>query len=173
MTEKETAKVLTLLREAFPQGKEITGDTVKVWSEIFEQEQFDVVWEAAGQIVRTWEGFVMPPPAVLFKQIRKMDPHEDTAIELWRAAEKAIKRGTVITQEEFDELPTVVRMYFGGTSAIRDMALLDVSEIPNERARFLRQAPDLIARADAQAMLPDAVKEMLEQKVKQIEGDQI
>ena len=56
-------------------------------------------------------------------------------------------------------------------SAIRDLALLDMDEIPNERARFLKHMPAVQERIEAQARLPQSVREMLEQvPVKKIAG---
>ncbi|MBO6270492.1 MAG: hypothetical protein J6N19_15295 [Clostridium sp.] len=171
MNRIEIEKILVYLREVYPNGAEITRDTVTVWQDLFSEYPFEVAWQAVKNLVRTWEGYTMPPPAVLFRNIDEINPGEDTAIGLWRIAERAIKRGSVFSQSEFEELPDPLRMYFGGVSAIRDLAMISLDQMPNERARFLRQAPDLIRRSKAQAALPDNVRRMLDQKIDQIEGD--
>ena len=161
MNREETMKVLAYLREMYPHGKPITKNTIAAWQDTFSEFPYEVIWAAAKRVVQTWDGYVMPPPAAIFKVLKEMNPQEDTAIELWRIAEKAIKRGTVITQSEFDALPEAVRIYFGGISAIRDLALLDMGEIPNERARFIKQMPTIMERIETQHALPEQYRMML------------
>ena len=171
MNRQETMQVLALLREAYPQGAEITEMTVNVWADLFSDTPYEVTWEAAKEVCRTWEGYTMPPPAELFKVIRNADSRTRTLMEKWRKVEKLIKRGTRLTQEEFDKQDEDIKAYFGGVSAIRDLALLNMDEIPNERARFLKHMPAVQERIEAQARLPQSVREMLEQvPVKKIAG---
>lgn len=169
MSREETTQVLAYLREMFPQGKPVTKNTVSAWHDLLEEYPYEIVWESAKNAVRTWEGMTMPPLAVLINQIKNLQPN-DTEIELWRIAEQQIKRGTVMTQEDFDALPEPIRAYFGGVSAFRDLALLEHSELPNERARFINNIGKIVARQEAQARIPENVKCMLDGMVKKLEG---
>lgn len=164
-------QVLALLREAYPQGAEITEITVNVWADLFSDMPYEIAWEAAKEVCRTWQGYTMPPPAELFKVIRNADDRTRTLMEKWRKVEKLIKRGSVLTQEEFDEQDEDIKAYFGGVSAIRDLALLDMDEIPNERARFLKHMPAVQERLETQARIPANVQAMLGGMFKQIGGD--
>lgn len=168
MNKKETAQILTYLRELYPQGAPITEDTVNVWQDLFSDIPYELVWASVKVVAKTWDGYTMPPPAVIFNAIREINPEDYTPIELWRIAEKGISHGTIFTQREFDEWPGPLQRYFGGPSAIKDLALLNKSELSNERARFLKAAPDLMRRDELQRALPADVKIMLESIAKQL-----
>lgn len=136
MTREETIKVLAYLRELYPNGKNVSKNTVTVWHDLLEKYEYPLVTTATKEVAQNYTGYTMPPPAEIINQIRLM-ANNDSAIELWRIAENAIRKGTVLTEEEFKSLPVPVQKYFGGRSAIKDLALLDNSSIPNERARFI------------------------------------
>ena len=149
MNKRETSQVVAYLREVYPQGAPVTEATINVWHDVLGEYQYQVAWEAARQVAGEWVGYTMPPPAAVKQKIKQMVPHYQTGIELWRDAEKAIKRGTRMTQDEFEQLPEAVQTYFGGVSAIRDLALLDKSQLPNERARFLNSINVIQGRIEA------------------------
>ena len=155
MNKTETAKIVAYLRELYPNGAKVTSDTVSAWHTVIGEYDFQLAWECAIMLAKEWEGFTMPPPAVLVRKIRSVLPADKTAIELWREAERLIRRGVVLTEEEFNAASEPVKLYFGGRSAIRDLALLSVSELPNERARFLRNVGPIIERANTLAALSD------------------
>lgn len=162
MNKNDTKKIMAYLREAFPNGKPGTELTVMVWHDLLKDYDVEIVEEAARNVVRTWDGYTMPPPAYLIGEIKRLMPEDETAIELWRIAEKAIKRGSVLTEEEFAALPSPVRRYFGGRSAIRDLALLDADQLPNERARFLKHIEIIKKSEDVLRNLPEALTKMIE-----------
>ena len=153
MTKNETAKIVAYLRELYPNGAKVTSDTVSAWHTVIGEYDFRLAWECAVLLAKEWEGYTMPPPAVLVKKIRSVLPADKTAIELWREAERLIHRGLVLTEEEFNAASEPVRVYFGGRSAIRDLALLSVDQLPNERARFLRNVGPIMERARTVAAL--------------------
>lgn len=169
MTRQETTKILAYLREIYPQGKEVTKNTVSVWHDLLAGYPYEVAFQAAKNTARTWKGYIMPPPSEIIRQAEMLMPEDTTAIDLWRIAERQIKRGTVITQEDFDRLPAPVRRYFGGPSAIRDLALLDMEQLPNERARFLRQIGGIVEQDKARANLPPDAKQAIDGIVKKLE----
>ncbi len=171
MNRQETMKVLALLREAYPNGAEITEMTVNMWTDLFSEVPYEVAWAAAKEVCRTWDGYTMPPPAELFKVIRNADERTRTLMEKWRKVEKLIKRGTRLTQDDFDELDDDIKAYYGGVSALRDLALLDMSELPNERARFLKHMPFIQERLETQKRIPADVQAMLGGMLKQIGGE--
>lgn len=161
MTLKETGQIMAYLRELYPNGSAPTRTTVNAWHDLLQPYPYEIAWEAAKAVASTWDGYTMPPPAAIISKIKMATGEQDADIALWRIAEKAIRRGTAFTQSEFDQLPEPVRQYFGGVSAIRDLALLDASQLPNERARFLKQMPILKERAEAQALLGESVSKWL------------
>lgn len=162
MTKQETAKILAYLRELYPNGAKVTADTVSAWHTVIGEYDFRIAWDCTVSLAKEWDGYTMPPAAALAKKIRSVLPGDDTAIELWREAEKLIRRGTVLTDDEYESASEPIRRYFGGRSAIRDLALLDIDELPNERARFLRNIPAIIERQTTVAGLSAESRKAIE-----------
>lgn len=163
MTRNETRQIMAFLREAFPQGKEITKDTVTVWSEMLHEFDFEIAKQAAKNLVEVQEGMVMPPIASLIKQIKLIQSDgSSTKTALWAEAFKAIKRGTRLDWDEFRKLPQEVQEFYRTPSAIKEIALLDASQIPNEKARFLNNVQVIIDMRRAQETIPYELKQRLE-----------
>ena len=161
MTIQETTKILSYFRELYPNGEKATNATVNAWHTVIGEYDFEVAWECAMDLAKEWDAYTMPPPAALVKRIRSVLPTDMTAIELWREAERLIRRGLVLTEEEFSKAPEPIRVYFGGRSAIRDMALLSAEELPYERARFLKNIAPIIERASVMEALSDEAKKAI------------
>lgn len=162
MTKDETIRILAYLREIYPNGKQVTDMTVTVWHDLLQEYRYEVVQAVTKQVAKEYTGYTMPPPAEIIKRINLIKGKGNTAIEYWRQAEQAIRRGAILTEEEFKQLPTPVQKYFGGRSAIRDIAILDQSELPNERARFLNNIKIIITREESRVELPDKVITMID-----------
>lgn len=162
MTEQETAKILAYFREAFPSGSQVSEARVRLWHDLIQEYDFEIAWVAAKNVVRTWQGYTMPTPAALIQEIERLFYPEDTAIELWRIAEKAIKRGSILTQAEFNELPEPVQRYFGDLSAIRDLSQLNIEQLPNERARFLRLIESIYSQMHDARRFPESIRDKIE-----------
>lgn len=163
MTKGETAKIMAYFRELYPNGPKVTAATVNAWHTVLGEYPYRAAWECAVELAKEWDGYTMPPPAALAKKMR-MVASDDTAVGLWREAEKLIKRGTVLTEEEYQAAPEPIKAYFGGRSAVRDLALLDITAMPNERARFLRHIGEIVERTETRNALTETA-------LKQIGGD--
>lgn len=142
MTIKETAMVIAYLREFFPQGKEVTQTTINAWHSVLKDYDIASVKGAAKSVAMTYQGVTMPPVALILQEL----DCSETEVELWRIAERWARRGTSMTQSDFDSLPKPIQAYFGGVSAFRDLAMMDAKELANERARFLKHAPKVKER---------------------------
>lgn len=170
MTKRETTKILTILR-AFYKTDQDAVETVNAWHTILEGYDYQVAEVAVRNFAKndTRDYQTFPGVGQIVRQIELLMPEDTTAIDLWRIAEQQIKRGTVITQEEFNALPAPIKRYFGGPSAIRDLALLDMEQLPNERARFLRQIGGIVEQEKARANLPPDVRQAIDGIVKKLE----
>lgn len=164
MSKKQMVQILAYFRVVYTNGAEPDEKTAAVWFDLFKDYPYELVWAAARQVVRTWESSAgtMPSPAVLMNAIRQISPDQDTSIGMWREAEKAIRKGTRLSGEDFEKLPEPVRMYFGSTTAIRELALAPQHEVANERARFLKQAQALADKAEARKGLPPDMQKILD-----------
>jgi len=160
MNRKEMLEVLAYLREIYPNGKPITDLTVTVWQDIFSGYDPETIKRAAKKTAMEYRGYTMPSPADVLAYVS--DPDQETDIELWRIAERWIRRGTVMKRNDFESLPEEIKLYFGGVSAFRDLALLEAEYLPNERARFIKAMPGIRQRVREREALPESLRLFLE-----------
>lgn len=171
MSIEETAKVVAYLREFFPQGASITENTVRAWHDMIGMYPYPVAWHAAKIVARTWDGYMMPPPRKVIDSIKTLMPDDNTIpMELWNITDKCIRRGSVISQMEFESLPEPIKTYYRSISAFREMAMWSLEEKKWERTRFLKDIPRVIEECESRAVLPADIRQMLEEGFKQIEG---
>jgi len=161
MNKKETAQVLAVLREFYPNGQPVTANVVTAWQMVFDDVSYELVMAILPEIVKTWEGYTMPPPAVFMKQLERCKEN-GSDIELWNHADRLISKGTILTADEFKQAPKEIQIYFGTVARIRDLALMPPEETANERARFLRQMPEIRKRIKAREALSADVKNMID-----------
>ena len=161
MTKNELLKIITYLREAFPNGSEITENTVNVWFDLLGEYDYRLAWECMRQVARNWDGYTMPPPSAIIKRINSASAG-NSDIEIWNEADKLISRGTVLTREEFEAASPIIQSYFGSVNRIRELALMDAGQTANERARFLRQVPKIREKVETRSALPADVLAMID-----------
>lgn len=71
---------------------------------------------------------------------------EDELNRLWRIAQTAIGRGSVITQEEFTQLPEPIQTWFGSKGEIRSYGMMRTTELETSvKARFMREIKGIIS----------------------------
>lgn len=156
MNRKEVAQILATLKTFFPNGEPITDDTINAWEWLIGEYDYKTFWACMKDVIDEWEGYTMPPPATIIKKMNKAGA-EDTYIDLWNEAEKLIRKGTVLTGEEFRQASKEVQRYFGNVARIRDLALMPPEQTANERARFLKQIPEICEHYRLREKLPDEV----------------
>lgn len=161
MSKQETAKIVAYLHELYPNGKPITDLTIEAWHMALQGYDFHLVQAVMGEVIKEWDGYTMPPPAVLIKKIEG-SKEKDLYIDLWNEADKLISKGTILTKEEFEKASPEVRRYFGSVARIRELALLPPEETANERARFLRQVPSIRENIKARESLPQEVLDLID-----------
>ena len=156
MNKQETMQLLAVLREYYPNGKEVTQDTVNAWHLIFEALDYNEVWQAVITTVKSDESYTMPPPATILKNM----PQKDTPIERWHIAEKAIRKGQSFTAEDFKKLPEDIQKYFGSAQAIREMGLMDIENLSYEKTRFLSNI-EIIQKRQAEAPQLESITKLI------------
>ena len=142
MTREETEMLLAYMEQFYSGTDEITTDTITAWHNLFRDDPASLVYAAGKKAVRSWRGSKIPPPGEV---ARHLDT-SDTPAELWHEAMKLIRKGTVLTQEQFDQAPDEIKAYFGSVSGVRDIALMDLDQVGNEKARFLKAIPAIQQR---------------------------
>ena len=174
MTDKETLMILSLLNELFPQGAKGTESRARIWHSLLEECDFRIAWQAAVNVAKTWEGYTMPPPATLLKEIDRLTGNEQNTGELWSIGERAIK-GSVSTPEDFQKLPEALQRYFGSLQTIRSLGSLPIEQLGYERTRFLKEIGNIQDQIRAERLLPENTqKAMIEYRTSQeVDDDEI
>lgn len=145
MTRSETEMLLAYMEQFYTGGAEISEDMIIAWHDLFREYPAETVFTAGKEAVRSWQGSKIPPPGKVMQFIKT----DDAPVELWNEAMKLIRKGTVLTKEQFDEAPEEVRTYFGSIQSVREVALMDLGQLGNEKARFLKAVPVLSQRIEA------------------------
>lgn len=161
MIKQESAKIVAYLHELYPNGKPVTDITIEAWHMALKEYDFEVVQAVMGEVIKEWDNFTMPPPAAIIKKIEKVS-EEDKAIDLWNEADKLICKGTILTAEEFHRASPEVQRYFGSVARIRELALMPPEQTANERARFLKQIPEICEHYKVRKELPDEVVNVID-----------
>lgn len=174
MNREDTKKVLKILSTAYPRyfadmGKEDKIDQVNLYQDMFSEYPTEAVVVALKSYIKDNE--YPPSIAGLQKQIDLLLPDENNAVELWNILAKAVKRGSIVTQEEFDQLPKPIKAWCGNLAQLRELGMMDITAFNTvTRGQFLKTVPILAEREKAQQQLPQNVRDILSGAVKSLEG---
>lgn len=177
MDREDTKKVLKILATAYPRyfanmdkGDKI--DQVNLYLDMFGGYPTEAVVVALKSYIKDNE--YPPSIAGLQKQIDLLLPDENNAVELWNILAKAVKRGSIVTQEEFNRLPKPIRTWCGDLAQLRELGMMDISAFNTvTRGQFLKTVPVLVERENAQGQLTQEIRDMLSRAVKSLEGETI
>lgn len=154
MTKIELGQIMAALREVYTAGSDPSPTLIEIWWAMFQGYDKEVVQKAAVEYMSTSHVTKQfPAPGDILEEVRSITGEREAEIELWRAAEKAIRRGSVMTQEDFEALPEEVQTYYGGVSAFRDLGMLPADQLQYEQARFLKQVPQIRKRVEGQKLI--------------------
>lgn len=165
MTLQETQKMLVILKKAYPRyytesTKEEVQKTVLFYHDMFSEYPVEIVVTALKNYIKVNE--YPPTIAGLQKQIDLIAPEEDTDIELWNEFEKACRKGSRITQEEFESLSEPIKKWCRDVSQIRDLSKLDSGTFNTViKGQFLKTITKLKEREKALKEIPYEVKQKL------------
>lgn len=147
MTREETSACLKVLRMAYPtfySKMRIADmrDTLDLWATIFADDDPRIVTAAVRDLIQTHNGF---PPEIADVKNRMRDiiasvTGAATDEDLWIVLMNAVKNGYYGAQEEFQNLPPVLKRWCASPSRLRDLSHTD-TEVLNTvvHGQFLRQ----------------------------------
>lgn len=167
MTMEETSQMLTLLKVAYPNfyrniSQRDAVATLELWSEMFAEEDVNVVKYALKSLITTHTGFP-PDIAEVKNQIRLLvqtATGEPTDEELWRIFRRAVCDGTYGAKEGFAKLPPVLQRYCGSPATLRELAQSDEKTLDTVvHGQFLKQITGLRQRQEYEDSLPDGVRD--------------
>lgn len=186
MNRKETTQLITLLASNYRSIEERIKDKDKAnlmletWFSCLEDLDVNLCMIAAKKAIMSSS---FPPTIHDIRQAATeiITPVEEnkTAIELWDEALKMIRKGSYMTEEEFEKHSPVVKKFFGSVAQLRELALTDMDTIATvTKGQFLKQIEVLQTRKKEQDLLPSSMRELIAQigsknNVKQIEGEPI
>lgn len=141
MNRVETMKILSALRETYPNGAEGTENTVNLWAALFEPYEYEKVWQATLEVCKEWDGYTMPPPAAIIKKLDNVPSGRKA--ELRREADQLLRRGSQVTWGDFLDASPEIQDFFGSPSRIRSLATRDITTCEKELDRFERELPNI------------------------------
>ena len=165
MTLQETQKMLVILKKAYPRyytesTKEEVQETLLFYHDMFSEYPVEIVVTALKNYIKVNE--YPPTIAGLQKQIDLIAPEEDTDIELWNEFEKACRKGSRITQEEFESLSEPIKKWCRDVSQIRELSKLDTGTFNTViKGQFLKTITKIKEREKALKGIPYEVKQKL------------
>ena len=158
MNRIETLKIVGTLRESYPNGAEVTENTIDLWTALLEPYEYEKVWQATLELCKEWDGYTMPPPAAIIKKLDNVPSEKKT--ELRREADQLLRRGSTITPADFQEASPEIQQFFGSANRIRQLAMMDADKCDKELDRFERELPG-IAREVKKLALENKEKQVL------------
>ncbi|MEG2918852.1 MAG: replicative helicase loader/inhibitor [Clostridium sp.] len=184
MNRKETTQLITLLASNYRSIEERTKDKdkanlmIETWFSCLEDLDSKLCMIAVKKAIMT----SAYPPTI--HEIRKAateivtPEHENVSnIELWNEAYKMIKKGSYMTDKEFETHSEVVRKFFGSVAQLRELAQTNGDTVSTVvKGQFLKQIEVLQIRKKEQDLLPSSMRETINEiainaQVKQIEGE--
>lgn len=141
MNRIETLKIVGTLRESYPNGAEVTENTIDLWTALLEPYEYEKVWQATLEICKEWDGYTMPPPAAIIKKLDNV-PSERKA-KLRREADKLLCRGSTLTQDDFREASPEIQKHFGSVARLRKISQMPAEQADRELDRFERELPNI------------------------------
>lgn len=168
MTRDEVAKMLCVIRSAYPQtyskcsAQDITN-MVFVWHSVLE----DYTYSQGSAGVRIYlstdtKGFP-PSPGQVIDCIHKAMPEERqkmSSLEAWALVRKALRNSLYNAAEEFKKLPEAVQRALGSADNLKEMSQLDIGCLETvEQSHFLRQYEGIAQQMGEEQKIPSKVRE--------------
>lgn len=134
---KQALQVLAVLKAAYPQHYRGLSDgdiraMATLWASMFEETFADVMQAVKAHIVTDARGFCPTIGAVKEQLARMRESRRGGALtehEAWELVRQALKNGYYGAQQEFAKLPPVVQKILGGSSQLRDWAMLPDEQV--------------------------------------------
>ena len=169
MTRSETLSVLKILKVSYPafysrMTREGMEDVVTVWSEMFREDDVNIVRYALMKVIETHSGYPPDIAAVKgkIKELCQAASGEPTDEEYWQMLREAVSNGNYGAADEFDRLPPVLRRYLRTPNTLREMAREDTDKLNTvTKGQFLKQIGAIRDRDEFERTTPEPVRELL------------
>lgn len=130
MTERETAKIIALLREYYKDSESTTLQAkVKAWHLLLCDYDYAEAERAVLELASKYQNEFMPAPARLIETIRSAKSVNSlSAQEAWNMVSKAVSRTDWFNpSKQFDALPPEVQRAVGDANMLKEWGMVDVN----------------------------------------------
>lgn len=132
MTKKETAQLLFLLKEYYPNSFESSNieNRVNAWYLVLKDHDYQTIQAAMLAFVSTDTKGFMPSVGQLMEKVTSMQNAGGmTELEAWGLVAKALRNSAYGHEEEFAKLPPAVQRVVRDPGQLREWALMDADEV--------------------------------------------
>lgn len=167
MNKMETTQIITLLAgnyDNISQKDKLQKQLmINTWQECLGDLDYKIVLQAVKKTI------IESPYPPTIHDIRKnaielVNPStKRTAIEAWDEAYKMICNGAYMTQEQFNEHSAEVKTFFGSPAQVKAYATNVDFNMDVVRSNFLKQYELIVDRENKQKLLPQKMRDMIEQ----------
>lgn len=156
MTKQEFARLIKAMQSNYD-GMFKDMESRELWYRLL----CDLDYEQASAAL--YEHMMTSPYRPTIADIRKNSAPktELTEMEAWAMVRKAMRNGNYGSEEEFNKLPEIVQKAVGTASNIKQWAQTDSDMIETVEAHFLKAFRTATERANHEAQLSPAVKNLL------------
>lgn len=165
MDRKETLKIMSILKAAFPAyyrgiSREDALTVIALWQEMFANDDAAIVAAGVKALIATQkEGYPPTVGAVREKINQITKPETNTEMEAWDLVRKAVRRSAYNAKEEFAALPPVLQRIVRSPEQLRDWALMSEDALQSVVAsNFQRSYRAKIAEVNRFESLPEDIK---------------
>lgn len=163
MTRQETGIIMDILTAAYPRfyaGGVDMESQLKVWSELFADDDLALVAVAVKALIATDTKGYPPHIGAVKEQMRKLTALDEMSeAEAWARIRQAIRNSGYEAREEFAKLPPVLQKLVGSASQLHEWAMIDSDVLQSVVASNVQRGFRAIqSREREQAKLPGDVK---------------
>lgn len=180
MTSKEAGIIMALLRVTYPRyyansTEEEALAAVKMWAEMFDQDDPELVAAAVKSFIACDTKGFPPHIGAIKEQMRKLAQGENgemTELEAWELVRKASANGIYNAGAEFAKLPATIQKILGDASILREYAVTDTETLNSVMASNFQRSYKARAQHEREWMkLPADIQRLFggEGAVKRIE----
>ena len=166
MNRQEIVSMLSILRKAYPNfykniTKQEAEDTILLYEEMFKDCDGKLVLLTIKELINTYE--YPPTIATIKKKMYELThTNEESNSELWDKLLKAIRNGYYGAEEEFKQLPDIVKEYVGNPEQLRSIAEMDSDTIHSVvKGQYFKQIENLKERVRQKEMMSSDTRKLL------------
>ena len=144
MKKNDVLKMLSVLQISYPNfykgfNKEQLESTTKLYEEMFKDDDSHLVLTALKDIINTSE--YPPTIATIKNRMYEMTHKEETNnSDLWGKLLSAIQNSSYHSEEEFEKLPELVKIYIRSPRQLQELASMDSDVIHSViKGQFMKQ----------------------------------